>query len=182
MLSIVVFICVYSLSIGAAVSETSHAPVYTSTYKHISIDQEEQQQKDRLSITDVSKITITKELQSAIPYLNIGNYNEHRNIVCEQILMRNDTEAIGSITYYYKLCHYYQSAHILGMGIKESLRRKGYGTWLVKSMIAKMAADGIQEINLSSRAEAIKFYKKLGFIEVNNKGHMQYIMPTKSTL
>jgi GNAT superfamily N-acetyltransferase len=159
-------------------AQSSTVDAYHTSYAHLIIIKQQEGKKEVLTIIDAEKIAKTKAL-FCIPYLGIRKYSEHYRDAHENLLMLN-VKAIGSITYYYTFSHCYKSAHILGIGIKENRQRKGYGTYLIQKTLDQMTLDGIQEVNLQSRTEAIPFHKKFGFEKYGPKGYMQRKMTCKT--
>lgn len=51
------------------------------------------------------------------------------------------------------------------VAIKGKYKNKGYGTYMIKVIEVIVASQGYKIIRLHSNPEAVKFYKKLGFVE-----------------
>lgn len=184
-ISLILFIC--PILVGSTTDSATRASALTITSPrtdafctaHTQCTEEEKREKeielkkkDTFAIVDINSIKFTKELAKSIPFFYIGEFSDHRAIAIQKILTING-KIRGSLTYYYKPYHCDKAAYILGIGIKEGFRNRGYGSYLMKEILKKMATDGIQEVNLTSRPEAITFNKKCGFNVLNRKGLMQ---------
>lgn len=61
----------------------------------------------------------------------------------------------------------------------EDQRNKGYGSYLMESLIAKSRKENVSTIEIVSTADAIKFYERLGFVRQDQNAEPKMILKLK---
>lgn len=121
--------------------------------------------------SDIEGIAKLEKLSFALPWTESMLWDELENPMADYTVMKIDEKLAGYGGMWYIL----EEGHITNIAVSPDFRKAGFGKKLLDEMIRKGEAKRISSFTLEVRrgnADAIKLYKKAGFIEAGvRKGY-----------